>query len=60
MGRYQCVCKFKKNKVAVIYGKDDADRSFLKSVMFVDLKTGVIIKEEFPLREVTTLKFITI
>ena len=40
-----------KNKVAVIYGKDDADRSFLKSVMFVDLKTGVIIKRNFLLRE---------
>ena len=29
-----------KNKVAVIYGKDDAERSILKSVLFVDLKTG--------------------
>ena len=37
-----------KNRIAVVYGKDDSERSFLKSVLFVDLKTNKIIKEEFP------------
>ena len=37
-----------KSNVAVIYGKNDSERSISKSVLFVDLLTNKIIKEDFP------------